>query len=207
VLAHEWLDDVPCHVVEVDDAGVARMVHVDPVSGVESLGDPVDSPGVPALLRAWLDEWWPLDPHEPGTRAEVGTSRDRAWADLVSTVAPGGMAVAVDYGHTRGNRPPHGSLRSYLHGREVDVLPDGSRDVTAHVAVDSVASAVGGVVHRQRDALAALGVSAARPRLTGDPAAYAHGLAAAGRAAELMAVGGFGDFYWIVSGGELSTTG
>ena len=38
------------------------------------------------------------------------------------------------------DRPPFGSLRSYRDGHEVDVLPDGSRDVTAHVAVDAVAA-------------------------------------------------------------------
>ena len=83
--------------------------------------------------------------------------------------------MAVDYGHTRDDRPPFGSLRSYRDGQEVDVLPDGSRDVTAHVAVDAVAERSGAVVRRQRDVLRELGVSGARPDLdlaTTDPTGY-----------------------------------
>ncbi len=98
VIANEWLDNVPCHVVEVDHAGVPRVVHVDPATGAESLGSPLDHDTVPASLRAWVERWWPLAAHEPGTRAEVGTTRDAVWADVVRRVTRG-MAVAVDYGH------------------------------------------------------------------------------------------------------------
>jgi SAM-dependent MidA family methyltransferase len=201
VVANEWLDDIPCHVVEVDGAGVPRMVHVDPATGEESLGSPLTHSSVPASLAAWVDRWWPLSAAEPGTRAEVGTSRDAAWADVVARVTRG-IAVAVDYGHTLGERPPFGSLRSYRHGREVEVLPDGSRDVTAHVAVDAVADAVGGRLRRQRDVLRELGVSGARPDLaqaTSDPAGYVEALAGATEAVELTAAGGLGDFWWVIS--------
>lgn len=202
VVAHEWLDNVPCHVVEVDETGTVRVVHIDPATGAESLGHALTTSGVPPTLAAWLATWWPLDRRKPGTRAEIGTSRDQAWADVVSRVHRG-LAVAVDYGHTRTTRPPFGSLRSYAAGREAEVLPDGSRDVTAHVAVDSVAAATGSVLLRQREALAALGASAGRPPLslaTEDPAAYTAALCRATHAADLMATGGFGDFYWVVSG-------
>lgn len=197
VLAHEWLDNIPCHVVEVDDERVARFVHVE-ADGTESLGAAVTDPGVPASVREWLDRWWPLT--EPGTRAEVGSTRDRAWADVVSRLTRG-LAIAVDYGHTRSDRPPYGSLRSYRHGREVDVRPDGSRDVTAHVAVDAVAATVDATVLPQRDVLRALGVSGERPPLdlaTSDPAAYVEALARAGRAAELTGPG-LGDFSWVIT--------
>jgi hypothetical protein len=93
-------------------------------------------------------------------------------------------------------------LRSYQHGREVDVLPDGSRDVTASVAVDAVAERVDGVVVRQREALTALGVSGARPDLglaTSDPEEYVRSLSRAGEAAELTDVAGLGGFFWVVS--------
>lgn len=198
VVANEWLDDIPCHIVEVDADGVLRVVHVDPATGAETLGAALASPSVPASLGAWLERWWPLDA-TPGSRAEVGTTRDTAWADVVGRVRHG-VAVAVDYGHTRAERPPLGSLRSYRHGHEVDVLPDGSRDVTAHVAVDSVADRVGGVVRRQRDVLHELGVTGTRPDpalATGDPAAYLAALAAATEGAELTATGGLGDFWWV----------
>ena len=45
VVANEWLDDVPCHVVEVDRDGVPRVVHVDPATGNESLGSALDRHG------------------------------------------------------------------------------------------------------------------------------------------------------------------
>lgn len=201
VVANEWLDDIPCHVVEVDDEGVPRVVHVDPATGEESLGRPLGHEQVPGALAGWLERWWPLDAREPGTRAEVGTSRDAAWADVVGRVTRG-VAVAVDYGHTRADRPPFGSLRSYRDGREVDVLADGSRDVTAHVAVDAVAAAADGELRRQRDALRALGVDGSRPdldRATSDPAGYVRALAGATEAAELTARGGLGDFWWVVT--------
>lgn len=201
VVANEWLDNIPCHVVEVDPDGVLRVVHVDPATGQESLGSALTHSSVPASLAAWADRWWPLDTREPGTRAEVGSTRDAAWADVVARVSRG-IAVAVDYGHTRDDRPPFGSLRSYRDGQEVDVLPDGSRDVTAHVAVDAVADRVGARVRRQRDALRELGVRGERPDLalaTSDPATYVRSLAEATEAAELTAEGGLGDFWWVVS--------
>ncbi len=201
VVANEWLDNIPCHVVEMAADGMARMVHVDAATGRESLGHRLDHSAVPPSLRAWVDRWWPLDPTEPGARAEIGSSRDAAWAEVVSRVSRG-LAVAIDYGHTREERPPFGSLRSYRDGKEVEVLPDGSRDVTAPVAVDSVAERVGGSITSQRDALTRLEVSGVRPDLAlarSDPAGYVRSLARAGEAAELTSGGGLGDFWWVVS--------
>lgn len=201
VVANEWLDNIPCHVVEMDAEGMPRVVHVDPVSGEETLGAAMTDRSVPASLATWVQRWWPLDTGEPGTLAEVGTTRDSAWADVVARVQRG-FAIAVDYGHTADDRPPFGSLRSYLRGTEVDVLPNGSRDVTAHVAVDAVADRVGGRVVRQRDALHALDVSGRRPDLalaTSAPARYLAELAVASEAAELTAETGLGDFWWVVS--------
>lgn len=201
VVANEWLDNVPCHVVEVDPDGEPRVVHVDPASGKESLGSALSHDTVPASLRTWVDRWWPLSSASPGTRAEVGTTRDAAWSDVVRRVN-GGLAVAVDYGHLRDTRPPLGSLRSYRNGREVGVVPDGSCDVTAHVAVDAVADRVRGVVRRQRDVLRELGVSGDQPSAdlaSTDPAAFLERLAAASQSAELTRAGGLGDFWWVVS--------
>lgn len=174
VLANEWLDNVPCDIVEAGEEVTDEQ-------------------------RAWMDTWWP--PAETGTRCEVGIARDRAWADVVRRVRRG-IAIAIDYGHTRDDRPPFGSLRSYLRGHEVDVVLDGSRDVTADVAVDAVAAACEGRLLRQRDALRALDVTAARPAIElahADPAAYLRALAEATEAAELTAQGGLGDFWWIVT--------
>ncbi|MFJ5836817.1 hypothetical protein ACIQGO_08615 [Streptomyces shenzhenensis] len=53
----------------------------------------------------------------------------------------------------------------------------------------------------QRDALRALGLAGARPPLAlaaTDPQSYLRALASAGEAAELTAVGGLGDFGWLL---------
>lgn len=185
VVANEWLDDIPCDLVEVDQEGVVRYVHVDPGSGEEALGAPCTEP--------WLRRWWPLA--GAGTRAEIGSARDRAWADVVRRLRHG-VAVAVDYGHTGDTRPALGSLTSYREGRQVQVVPDGTCDITAHVAVDSL----DGQRCRQREALRALGVDATRPRQEEahtDPAGYVAALSRASEAAELVARDGLGDFWWV----------
>lgn len=139
LFANEWLDNVPCDVAETDRTGAWRRVLVDPADGSEQLGDPVD--GADA---AWLTRWWPLEGRpEPGLRAEIGRPRDIAWQSAVSTVRSG-LAVAVDYAHTRGDRPLFGSLTGYRDGREVRPVPDGSCDLTAHVALDACAAATSG---------------------------------------------------------------
>ncbi|MBW9209527.1 SAM-dependent methyltransferase [Mumia sp. zg.B21] len=195
LIANELLDNLPCDVVERDEDGSLRVVMVDPATGEEELGPLVRDPDT----LAWLDRWWPCP--DPGERAEVGLSREAWWRDAVGRVVRG-AAIAIDYGHRADDRPPFGSLRAYRSGAEVDVVPDGTRDVTAHVAVDALADAVGGTLRRQRDVLRDLGVVGARPPLTlasTDPHAYLAALAAASEAAELTAAGGLGDFWWIVT--------
>ncbi len=192
LFANEWLDNVPVEVAEVDAAGTARLVLVR-ADGTERLGEPVGG----AEAR-WLERWWPL-PAEAGLRAEIGLPRDEAWAAAVATVGRG-LAVAVDYAHTADTRPPFGTLTGFREGRGTTPVPDGSRDITAHVALDACALP-GGRVLRQREALHAMGVTGARPPLTlasTDPAAYVRALAGAGEAAELTAAGGLGDFGWLV---------
>ncbi|MGA4801707.1 SAM-dependent methyltransferase [Streptomyces lavendulocolor] len=135
LFANEWLDNVPVDVAERDGSGTDRYVEVAP-DGTERLGAPVA--GADA---AWLARWWPL--REPGERAEIGRSRDEAWARAAGTLAAG-LAVAVDYAHTAGARPPFGTLTGFRAGREVPPVPDGSCDITAHVALDACAAASGG---------------------------------------------------------------
>ncbi|MEU9994233.1 SAM-dependent methyltransferase [Streptomyces sp. NPDC050848] len=193
LFANEWLDNVPVDVAGVDDAGVVRYVEVRAADGAERLGRPVEGPDA-----EWLERWWPLT--EPGERAEIGRARDEAWAAAVGSLAAG-RAVAVDYGHVRESRPPFGTLTGFRGGREVAPVPDGSCDVTAHVAMDACASAGGGgELMTQREALRGLGVRGERPPLalaTSDAAAYVRALGAAGEAAELTARGGLGDFLWL----------
>jgi hypothetical protein len=83
-------------------------------------------------------------------------------------------------------------------------VPDGSCDITAHVALDACAAAVPGastLLLPQRDALLALGVDAGRPpyeQARSDPAGYLRALADSSAAAELVEVGGLGSFAWLV---------
>ncbi|MER6100188.1 SAM-dependent methyltransferase [Streptomyces sp. NPDC001728] len=202
LFANEWLDNVPVDVAEADAEGTVRYVEVRP-DGTERLGGPVDGRDA-----EWLARWWPLT--EPGARAEIGWPRDEAWAAAVGSLAAG-RAVAVDYAHVRASRPPFGSLTGFRAGREVPPVPDGSCDLTAHVALDACAAAGGGAevptapdglggLVTQREALGRLGVAGGRPPLalaSADPAAYLRALSAAGEAAELTARGGLGDFLWL----------
>ncbi len=146
---------------------------------------------------AWCAEHWPLDGLPPGTRVEVGLARDRAWADLVGRVRRGTL-LAVDYGHTRDSRPPSGTLVGYRDGTVVPALPDGTCDLTAHVAVDSLEQDERAT---QRDALRALGVSGTAPSVDlarTDPAGYLHALAASSAAAALTDPAGLGGFTWVL---------
>lgn len=198
LVATEWLDNVPVDVAERDGAGVARYVLVDPATGEETLGAPVTGPDAD-----WLARWWPLRGPDgrPGQRAEIGRPRDEAWARAVAAVRRG-VALAVDYGHLADARPPLGTLTGFRHGREVPPIPDGSRDLTAHVAMDAVAAAgVEGVLTTQRRALRALDVDAGRPPLDlarTDPAGYVRALARASQAAELVDPSGLGGHYWLL---------
>ncbi|HZN18149.1 MAG TPA: SAM-dependent methyltransferase [Micromonosporaceae bacterium] len=192
LVATEWLDNVPLDVASADGAGVARYVLVDPASGAEKLGGQVS--GVDAR---WLARWWPL-PSEPGARAEIGAPRDAAWASAVAAVRRG-LALCVDYGHMVDRRPVFGTLTGFRAGRQVAPVPDGSCDLTAHVAVDALARP-GSLLLAQRDALRALGVHGQRPPLDlarHDPAGYLRALAAASAAAELTDLAGLGGHYWL----------
>ncbi|MET7470252.1 SAM-dependent methyltransferase [Micromonospora sp. NPDC005686] len=222
LLATEWLDNVPLDVAVHTPAGW-RLLLVDPETGQETVG-PQPSP----TETTWLTQWWPPPPTPlikefvpaegpdqdtnsvitgamAGERAEVGVGRDLAWAEAVGRVTRG-LALAVDYGHLRESRPFDGTLTGYRDGRQVPPVPDGSCDVTAHVAMDSVASAGERVARcayslvSQREALRALGADGGRPPLSlasRDPAGYLRALAAASAAAELTDPAGLGGHLWL----------
>lgn len=212
ILAHEWLDDVPCDVVQVDRRSRPRLVLVDD-DGREHLGPAVaDREGCAAygvdgtVALRWLHRWWPVT--LPGSRAEVGVSRDRAWAGLTAHLRAG-TAVAIDYGHLRAERLAGrydtGTLSAYAGHRHVTPVPDGRCDLTAHVAVDSCADVSNGgpdtvTLTRQRDALAALGPHGGLPDrecAVTDPGEYAAALERATQTAELRDRGGLGSFWWL----------
>ena len=193
VFANEWLDVVPCPIAELDEDGELREVLVKVPSGDERLGEIVSGTD-----REWCQWFWPVDRLEPGDRLEIGETRDTAWDDLLGRIASG-LAVAVDYGHTIDSRPPPGSLTGFRQGRQVLPIPDGSCDLTAHVAMDSLTH---DELLDQRTALRQLGISGQTPPhdlARSDPMAYLRGLSTASAAAALTAKGGFGDFMWAFS--------
>jgi SAM-dependent MidA family methyltransferase len=197
LLGIEWLDNVPLDVAEVGARGVARYVLVDPDTGAETLGG-----RIAAADAAWMRRWWPADALPPGARVELGGPRDAAWATAASIVELG-VALAVDYGHLAGRRPALGTLTGFRAGRQVPPVPDGSCDITAHVAIDAAAAAGGGAytLTSQREALRALGVVGARPPLalaSTDPTRYVRALADASGAAELTDAAGLGGHYWLL---------
>ena len=132
LIAHEWLDDVPCTVVDGSSEVMA------------------DGSLAPASLAdlAWLERWWPVR----SGPVESGLARDRAWADALDRLARG-VAVCVDYGHTLASRPLQGTLSAHRAGVLVDPVADGSCWLTAHVALDSLEGRV------VPDALERLGVT------------------------------------------------
>jgi SAM-dependent MidA family methyltransferase len=193
VFANEWLDVVPCPIAEMDEDWELRQVLVKVPSGEERLGEIVSGTD-----REWCQWFWPIDRLEPGDRLEIGETRDTAWDDLLGRIASG-LAVAVDYGHTIDSRPPPGSLTGFRQGRQVLPIPDGSCDLTAHVAMDSLTH---DELLDQRTALRQLGISGQTPPhdlARSDPMAYLRGLSTASAAAALTAKGGFGDFMWAFS--------
>lgn len=200
LFANEWLDSIPVDVVEQTEDGPS-VVEVDPATGEERLGPP---PGPEDA--AWLDRWWPLAGAEPGDRAEIGRPRDDAWAGAIRSLTRG-VAVAVDYAHERAARPRYGTLCSYRKGRLVPVVPDGSCDISVHVALDACAAAgeragaTTTLLTTQRAALRALGLRGARPPLElarTAPQEYLRELQAAGQQGELLDPGGLGRFRWLV---------
>jgi SAM-dependent MidA family methyltransferase len=102
-------------------------------------------------------------------------------------------------------------LTGYRDGRQVVPVPDGSCDVTAHVALDACAEAgrragaTETVLTTQREALTALGMVAEQPHselASTDAGAYVAAIVRVGQLAELRERGGLGDFGWLVQAFE-----
>ena len=181
LVANEWLDNVP-----LDVLFDGRLLEVS-TTGEERLGPPASSEQL-----EWARTWWPNR-----RRVEVGLPREAAWASAVARVHRG-LALAVDYGHTRADRRT--TLTGYRDGHQVAPVPDGSCDLTAHVALDACAAATGSRLMLQREALPLLGISAERPpreMADQDPRGYLALLQTAGRAGELLNSRGLGAFGWV----------
>lgn len=195
VVAHEWLDVVPMTIAQANDDGVLHEVLVSN-DGAETLGHELNDADA-----EWAKTWWP-GPYSPGERVEIGVTRDRAWADLCAQVAqhgaPGSVILGIDYGHLRGNRPGLGTLTGFRDGSECSPTPDGTCDITAHVAIDSLQPST---VTTQREMLIELfGNIAAWPvdhaLASEDPKTYLEKLSVRSAFGAAIARGGLGDFYW-----------
>ena len=207
---------MPIDAAVVSDDGWRRLL-VDPATGEEQ-----QSECVAGADLEWLEDWWPAG--EVGDRAEIGRPRDEAWAAAVGSLSRG-IAVAVDYCHSRSARPRSGSLAGYRGGRQVDPVPDGSCDITSHVALDSCAAAgqAAGQAARQPGRQTAghaasanwtvltdqrsmlhtlLGATPPPPYdlATREPAAYLAALSRASQAADLTRSHGLGGFGWLLQG-------
>lgn len=138
LIAHELLDDIPLTIVELDDHRRLRRIDADPVTRRPILGPPH---GDRADL-AWLDRWWPAG--RALARAEIGRSRDAVWAQMVRAVSDG-VCLAIDYGHVveerRAGTWDGGTCVGYRSGRVVPPVADGTCNITAHVAFDSLSAA------------------------------------------------------------------
>ena len=131
IICCEWLDDLPCPVVTRHADGWREVIIND--AGLEQPGPRLESEQL-----AWADRWWP-----GGDRAEIGLTRDRAWAELIKLVVKrGGCGLMIDYGHTAERRPVTGSLAAYRDGRALEPVAGAAGvNLTAHVAIDAVRTA------------------------------------------------------------------
>jgi len=141
-VALELLDEIPCEIATlVDDSWHYVTVNA---FGQQALGMPVTGED-----ERWLRRWAPS--HEPGTRVEVGRSRDECAAALCRRWERGQL-IFIDYALDAQSRRryPAGTLTGYFRGRQVPPVPDGRRNLTAHVAFDSLVASLSrfGLVQR-----------------------------------------------------------
>ncbi len=159
LICHEFFDDVPCDVIEVDADGRPCLVVVDE-EGDAVLGPPLDDPAAGPdrhLIQHWIERWWP--PTRPFMRIEAGRHRDALWRDFTRHIDDG-VAFVIDYGHLLTERLvgtwDGGTAVGWRHGRATSLRWDESRNVTAHVAMDALAHASGARttrILRQREVL------------------------------------------------------
>ena len=185
---------VPCTVAEVVAPGRLAVVLVDPATGEESTG-----------RRAAPTTSWPgARGTGPSTGCRSAPGSRSAWpatwrGATSSRGCAHGILLAVDYGHTAGERPAGGTLTAYRDGALVAPVPDGSCDLTAHVAVDSLEH---DELTTQRAALRDAGARRRHSRRTTSPAPTRPATSPPSRGASavgaLTAPDGLGGFAWVL---------
>lgn len=194
VFAHEWLDVVPCEIA-VRESSQWHVVGVDQDGSLQPHRSLTDAE------RQWCERFWP----SPGDVMEIGLSRDQAYAGLRARLRSG-LLVCVDYGHLAGGRPPERTLVGYRDGSICQPRFDGSTDLTAHVAVDSLGA---DRVTRQRDIALELLEPPPRPGhslASTDPATYLAALRRRSAWTTLTAPTGLGGFWWTLEPVDGSAT-
>lgn len=145
VLANEFLDALPVHVVEIHE-GRPREVHVC-VKAAGEFEELLLAPSTPAIAVR-LDALAAAGAtFEEGQRAELCLGLDEWVADVAATLSSG-LVLVIDYGapapRLYGPRHRAGTLMTYR-GHAADGSPDapyrdiGERDITAHVDTTTLA--------------------------------------------------------------------
>jgi len=145
VLANEFLDALPVHVVEIH-GGRPREVHVC-VTAAGEFEELLLAPSTPAIA-ARLDALAAAGAtFEEGQRAELCLGLDGWIADVAATLSSG-IVLVIDYGAAAprlyGPRHRAGTLMTYR-GHAADGSPNapyrdiGERDITAHVDTTTLA--------------------------------------------------------------------
>lgn len=193
LLGWELLDVVPATVAVAGVDGDWFAVDVDPY-GAESVGLPLDGAEL-----AWCRRWAEAAP--PGTKLEVGSSRESFWHSMVRRL-PNGLAVAVDYGI----ESPAATLIGFRQGRAVPPVPDGSCDLTAHLHWPGLVARLSELgetrLAAQADVLRGLGVAPQRPAAASavhDGVGYLAALQRFSAESELVDRSGLGDFGWLTT--------
>lgn len=145
MLANEFLDALPVHLVEIHD-GWPREVHVG-VSAVGAFEEHLLAPSTPAITARLEDLAAAGVTFAEGQRAELCLELD-GWAADVAATLSAGVVLVIDYGATAprlyGPRYRAGTLMTYR-GHAADGSPDapyrdvGERDITAHVDTTTLA--------------------------------------------------------------------
>ena len=139
VLANEFLDALPVHLVEFRD-GRPSEVHVG-VSATGVFEEHLLAPSTPAITERLADLATAGVAFAEGQRAELCLELD-GWAADVAATLSAGIVLVIDYGapaaRLYGPRHHAGTLMTYR-GHAADGSPDapyrdvGERDITAHV--------------------------------------------------------------------------
>ena len=139
VLANEFLDALPVHLVEIHD-GQPSEVHVG-VSAAGAFEERLLAPSTPAIAARLEDLAAIGVAFGEGQRAELCLELGRWVADVAATLSAG-LVLVIDYGapavRLYGPRHGAGTLMTYR-GHAADGSPDapyrdvGERDITAHV--------------------------------------------------------------------------